>query len=236
MHYLKLLGDPSKVTYFEAISKANPPKSIHPYSLMLMASRLGLKITNDYADLSWIPYIVLATKLPSDFEKNINTTASKEKVIQRLCYLKAGDHPGDKYFKELINHYILRRSIILKGLTEENRKKFFKSHSWVKFRYESSNTYFLNMTTKEKVDFLPSTVKILLNRFCQIEKKLIKGFEVPEGEVAETLSKELNNVIQEMGEISERDNDKNTPRHQSTKGMLSPVSDHNTSKPLNFPA
>lgn len=172
LHYVKLLGEPTLLTYENIINRMDPPKSAHSYSLMLIASRYGMKIHGDDSDLAWIPYLVLTTSLPPAFDKNLRATTHKDKIIQRLCYMKFGEHPGDYYFSKVIEKYSAKRSENISKMTSDEVKSYKSCRSWLKFKYDASGLmFFFNMLTKEKSEFLPSYVKTNLQKFVDKEKQ-----------------------------------------------------------------
>src|SRR5688572_30577729 len=94
------------------------------YSLMLMGARFGIKIHGDDSDLAWIPYMLLTTQLPPVFEKQLIASTHKDKIIQKLCYLKFGEHPGDHYFRKMIDSYTARREHACSTMTPEEIKRY----------------------------------------------------------------------------------------------------------------
>lgn len=212
LHYQVILGDPKKLIYHEVANKIPPPKTIHTYSLMLMASRLGIKVTNESSDLAWIPYLVLAVKLPSDFEKKMEAVSTQDKVVkEKLCHLKEGSHPADRYFKIVIENYIPRRQKVVSSLTEANLRKYVWSHSWLKFRHESGNQYYFNMQTKEKADLMPADAKSLQQKLAAVQKKLIEvGSIKDENERIDELDHEIGEIIrrekESLGKIPSLEN------------------------------
>lgn len=190
-----MLGEPTKVNYYGALSRASPPSSVHSYSLMLMASRLGIKITNEDSDLSWIPYLALSLQTPPKFQKKMSAANTDQRIlVHKLCSLKPGSHPADRYFKKLIEHYLHTRSIILGALTEENKKKYIWSHSWMKFSQPNGGFFYFNMYSKEKADLLPSDAKALFQKFVLVQKKY-SGDEKLKDYALQGLNAEINQVI-----------------------------------------
>ena len=169
---MKLLGDPTSLTYQQILNKIDPPKTVHSYSLMLMAARLGIKIHGEDSDLAWIAYAALASALPPEFEKELLATTLKDKIIQKLCYMRFGEHPGDLYFKKVIEGYSHRRERIFSVLKPDEIKRYKVCHSWLKFRFEhNGNIFYFNMMTKEKADHFPASVKTQLLKFQEMYKQ-----------------------------------------------------------------
>lgn len=170
-HYVRLLGDPASLSHEDILERTNPPKTVHSYSLVLMAARFKLKINGNDSDLAWIPYIALATPLPPDFEQALRATTAKDKLIQRICYLKFGEHPGDLYFRKVIDSYSNKRQKFIAALKPDEIKQYKTCHSWLKFRNEGDGeVFYFNMLTKEKSSFLPSSAKSQLEKYSDLQK------------------------------------------------------------------
>jgi len=125
-----------------------------------MAQRLGIKLeSSEEPDLAWIAYLALIAKIPEKSEAVLSIGTSKDKLYQKVCYMKPGEHPGDNYFKTLTAYQQAKRHIVLEHMQPEQRAKYVKSQSWVKMKYEKGNIYYFNFMTKQKADSFPSDLK-----------------------------------------------------------------------------
>lgn len=156
-HYWSLLGDPLNLDSSIIFSKAEIPIGIQPYHIFLMGHRLGIQIQNiEEPDLAWIAYLVLVTKLPSNVEINFSITSPKNKMrIQKICNMKIGEHPGDKYFKTVLIYNQMRRKILLEAMPENDQTALVKALSWTKLREDSGVIYYYNFLTKQKTHNFP---------------------------------------------------------------------------------
>jgi len=166
-HYWNLLGDPLKLESTILFSKIDLPLGVQPYHIVLMGHRLGVQIHNiEEPDLAWILYLALAVRGPESMETNLSITSPKTKMrYHKICNMKFGEHPGDKYFKTVVIYNQMRRKILLENLTEEDQTLFVKSQSWVKLREESGSIYYYNFLTKAKTQNFPATQKQILQKF-----------------------------------------------------------------------
>ena len=165
-HYWNILGDPLKLESAVALSRTAPPVGVQPYHVLLMARRLGLQVHNsEEHDLAWIAYLALTVKLPTSTETNLMITSPRNSTrYQKVCNMKPGEHPGDKYFRTVLVYNQLRRRILLEHMTPEDQTKYIKSQSWVKLKEESGSMYYHNFMTKQKTINLPSDQKDIVSR------------------------------------------------------------------------
>lgn len=194
---------------------------------MLMASRMGLKITSQNSDLALIPYLMLSLQLPPQFERKMTATYPEERVyIQKLCELKVGAHPADHYFHKVLEHLLPMRMKILGALREENKKRYIWSHSWMKFSQPNGTPFYFNMFSKEKSDFLPLEAKSVMLKTSLFLNKYTK----PE-QLTETALQGLND---EINHIYEKTKD-STQKMKELMALVSPISkDGNSIKKFNF--
>ncbi|RZK05970.1 MAG: hypothetical protein EOO43_21940, partial [Flavobacterium sp.] len=102
------------------------PMGVQPYHIVLMGHRLGVQIHNiEEPDLAWILYLALVARGPESMETNLSITSPKAKMrYQKICNMKFGEHPGDKYFKTVVIYNQMRRKILLENMPEEDQTLF----------------------------------------------------------------------------------------------------------------
>lgn len=169
-YYWNLLGDPLKLDSSIIFSRLNLPLGIQPFHIALMGHRLGAQINNiEEPDLAWIPQLALMTQLPSNFETNMLITSPKNKMrYQKVCNMKFGEHPGDKYFKTVLIYNQMRRKILLENLSIEDQTYFVKSQAWTKLREESGVIYYYNFLTRKKTQNFPTDQKEVLAKMMAV--------------------------------------------------------------------
>jgi len=169
-HYWSLLGDPLNLESSIIFSKIEIPIGIQPYHIFLMGHRLGVQIQNiEEPDLAWIAYLALLTKLPSGMETNLSITSPKNKMrFQKLCNMKIGEHPGDKYFKTALIYNQMRRKIILEALSGNDQTSLVKAQAWTKLREDSGVIYYYNFLTKQKTQNFPVDQKEIASKLLTI--------------------------------------------------------------------
>lgn len=135
-----------------------------------MGYRLGLQIQNNKEpDLAWIAYLALSTKLPPEVETNLMITSPRQKMrYQKMCNMKSGEHPGDKYFKTVLIHHQMRRKILLENMEEEDQTRYVKAQAWVKLREEAGGIYYYNFLTKQKTINLPGDLREIMPKVVAI--------------------------------------------------------------------
>ena len=135
-----------------------------------MGHRLGLQIHNaDEPDLAWIAYLALVVKLPDDLEKNLRITSPQHDVkYQKICKMKSGEHPGDKYFKTVLLYNQARRKILFEYMTEDEQIRYAKSQAWAKLRETTGGVYYFNFMTKQKTINIPTDTKDIISRIALI--------------------------------------------------------------------
>lgn len=131
-----------------------------------MARRLGLQVHNsEEHDLAWIAYLALTVKLPSNAETNLMITSPRNPArYQKVCNMKPGEHPGDKYFRTVLVYHQLRRRILLEQMTSGDQTKYIKSQSWIKLKEDTGSMYYHNFMTKQKTINMPSDQKDIVSR------------------------------------------------------------------------
>ena len=135
-----------------------------------MGTRLGFNLYDpEEADLAWIPYTMLLTRLPEAWEKTL-LTKNSEKVLHNLCYLKFGTHPGDKYFKTLAAFNHGKRILLMEYIGMKEKTKYISTFSWLKFKFDNVHDCYFNFMTKEKIEKLPDHVNVNFEKFKQLEK------------------------------------------------------------------
>lgn len=130
-----------------------------------MANRLGLQVHNgEESDLAWIAYLALTVKLPESKETNLSITSPKANRLQKMCSMKYGEHPGDKYFKTLLLYQQMRRKILSEYMSLEDHVQYIKAQSWAKLRGDNGGIYYYNFSTKQKASMLPGDQKEILSK------------------------------------------------------------------------
>jgi len=135
-----------------------------------MGHRLGVQIQNiEEPDLAWIAYLALITKLPSYIETNLSITSPKNKSrFQKICNMKIGEHPGDKYFKTVLIYNQMRRKILLEAMSENDQTSLVKAQAWTKLREESGVFYYYNFLTKQKSQNFPIDQKEITSKLMTV--------------------------------------------------------------------
>ena len=160
-----------KLDYNYYLSKVSPPEKLHSYHLALMALRMGIKLElNQEADLIWIANLCIAAKVPQKWEALLGFGVAKDKLYQKICYLKPGEFPGDKYFMCVLAYQRAKRMIFQTELESDQIMMLTKSLAWIKLKYESGKQYYFNFVSKQKMDSQPNEIKEVTQQINSLMK------------------------------------------------------------------
>jgi hypothetical protein len=110
----------------------------------------------------------LISKVPPKWESLYGIGVQKDKLYQKICYLKPGDFPADKYFSCVVAYQKAKRLIFQSELETDQIQLMVKTFSWIKMKYDSGKLYFYNFVTKQKTDALPTDVKEMNNQIITL--------------------------------------------------------------------
>ena len=158
-HYVSVLGSP-----FDVFDLSSFPTiaGLQPCDVVQMGKRLEIRVTvqpfeSVESDLLWVGYLQMLAPLPPAFPV---------RSIEGVLALPAGRHPGDSYFKLMLEHQRLKRKKELKSMLAGKRVRSMVEQSWLRLRAETGKCYRYNFLTGEQgpdstleyVRFKPQTV------------------------------------------------------------------------------
>ena len=142
-HYVSVLGSP-----FHAydISTFTTVPGLLPSDIVKMGQRLGIRVSDQpyesvESDLLWVGYFQVLAPLPPAFPVN---------SIEEILALPVGRHPGDTYFKLMLEHQRLKRKKELRAMVASKRVKSMVDQSWLRLRGKAGKCYRYNFLTGEE--------------------------------------------------------------------------------------
>lgn len=142
-HYVSVLGSPF---HPYDISTFPTMPGLLPSDIVKMGQRLGIRVSvqpyeSVESDLLWVGYFQVLAPLPSAFAVS---------SIEEILALPIGRHPGDAYFKLMLEHQRLKRKKELRAMATNQRVKSMVDQSWLRLRRETGKCYRYNFLTGEE--------------------------------------------------------------------------------------